>query len=74
MPLSLLATPLADLRRALHASPKLSGDESRTADQVADWLIQADAAGDVARGASLVRGLRSVEWLLRRGDVHAGKW
>lgn len=43
MPLSLLDTPLAGLRHALHASPELSGNEAGTADQIADWLVEAGA-------------------------------
>lgn len=43
MSLSLLETPLAEIRHALHAAPELSGDESRTATRVADWLEQAGA-------------------------------
>ncbi|MDW5375610.1 amidohydrolase [Halomonas sp. HP20-15] len=63
MPPSLLDTPLADLRHALHVSPELSGDETRTADQVADWLAQAGADSVIRRlGGHGVAGVfRSAE-------------
>ncbi|MBZ9538229.1 amidohydrolase [Modicisalibacter tunisiensis] len=40
---SLLDTPLSEIRHALHAHPELSGDERRTAEQVALWLEEAGA-------------------------------
>ncbi|UTV86472.1 amidohydrolase [Cobetia amphilecti] len=47
--LSLLGTPLAELRHALHRSPELSGQEAATAACIAGWMQEA--------GAEVVSGL-----------------
>lgn len=41
--LSLLGTPLAELRHALHRSPELSGQEAATAACIAGWMEEAGA-------------------------------
>lgn len=76
MSLSLLETPLAELRHALHATPELSGSESATAERVAAWLREAGADQVIQQlgghgVAAVFRGREAGPRVLLRAELDA---
>lgn len=74
--MTLLDTPLMELRHVLHAAPELSGYESTTADRIAIWLEEAGADRVVRHlgghgVAGVFRGAESGPRVLLRAELDA---
>lgn len=74
--MTLLDTPLMELRHVLHAAPELSGCESTTADRIATWLEEAGADRVIRHlgghgVAGVFRGAGSGPRVLLRAELDA---